>query len=115
MVWLLETQIIKRKGKMSRHVTKEEFDAACSAVWTELEYQNKLPIRTDDEARDVAGFLTLLRVYLRDTENIWAKNSSDCVINTLPQCAEALGGLRKIAGIAIRSMIYSGVLARNSD
>lgn len=89
-----------------RQITKEEFDKAVEAVWTEIEYQNTLPRRTDaSEAKNVAGFLTLGRRYIRKAEDLWADNAGD---------EKALPGLRKIAAIFIRGMIYSGIRSRQS-
>jgi len=89
---------------MRKLITREEFDKAVEAVWTEIEYQNGLPRRTASaEAKDVPGFLTLGRRYMRKTEDLWADNA----------CAEeALPGLRKLAAIFIRGMIYSGIRGR---
>ena len=34
-----------------RNVTREEFDKAVEALWTEIEYRNALERRTEDEAK----------------------------------------------------------------
>lgn len=111
------------KHKLPR-VTREQFDHACEALWSEMEYINDLPRRTDDEAQDVPGFLTLARHYLRKTEADWADNAgtevwSDAVngkgdpcVRCKIQVPEALGGLRKTATILLRAMIFNGVLKR---
>jgi hypothetical protein len=100
---------------MPRLVTRREFDEACEAVWTEIKYQNELPRRTEDEARDVPGFLTLLRRYIRKTENAWADNPGVPQSEGLVQVPKALDGLRKVAAVAMRGMIYNGVRNRSSD
>jgi hypothetical protein len=87
------------------------FDAF-SAIKTELDYQDKLPIRTADEAQDVPGFLTLLRRYTRKVEDAWADNGGVEQPDGSVQVEEALHGLRKLAAIAVRAMIYNGVRSR---
>lgn len=88
---------------MSRKVTRAEFDKAVEAVWTEIEYQNTLNRRTDDEADDPAGFFTLGEVYLRRGEDAWADNAGT---------EACLPSLRKLAGIFIRGMVYCGIRFR---
>jgi hypothetical protein len=88
---------------MSKIVTKEEFKIACDAVWSEIEYQNNLPRRTDDEAKEPAGFATLGRVYLSRLEAAWSDNAGT---------EASLPFLRKLAAIFIRGMIYCGIRAR---
>ena len=88
---------------MSKKVTKEEFQDACNAVWSEIEYQNNLPRRTDDEAVTPSGFATLGRVYLRRLEDAWSDN---------PGIDKSLPVLRKLAAIFIRGMIYCGIRFR---
>lgn len=95
---------------MSKIVTKAEFDNICAALWEELRYQNTLPRRTDDEAKDVPGFATLARVYLRKVEDDWANNPG---VGKPAQVPEALDGLRKVAAILVRSMAYCGVRYRS--
>ena len=90
-------------------VSREEFDEAVEALWTELQYQDGLSIRTADEAKDVPGFLTLARVYLSETEKQWAHNPG---VGEPPQVEEALNGLRKCAAIFVRAMVYNGVRNR---
>lgn len=85
------------------NITREQFDAACEAVWSELEYQNSLPRRTEDEAKDPQGFATLGRVYLRRLEDAWADH---------PGTEPSLPVLRKLAAIFVRGMVYCGVRAR---
>lgn len=89
-------------------VTREQFDEAAEAVWSEIQYQNCLDRRTPGlnttttgEAVDVPAFLTLLRVYTRRVEDVWADNPAPV--------EEALHGMRKLAGICIRGMIYTGI------
>ena len=84
-------------------VTREQFEEVMEAVWSELEYQNSLPRRTGAEASDVAGFLTLGRVYQRRAEDDWADVAGDEL---------ALHGLRKLAGIYVRAMAYTGIRKR---
>ena len=93
-------------------VSREDFEEAMEAIWSELQYQDNLPIRTSDEAKDVPGFLTLARVYQRETENAWAKNPATLGDGFTPQVEEALHGLRKCAGIFVRAMMYNGVRSR---
>lgn len=88
----------------ARKVTREEFDRAAEAVWTEIEYQNNLPIRTDeDEAQDIPGFGMLGRTYMRRLEDSWTDNAG---------IEKALPVLRKLSGIFIRGMIYCGITSR---
>ena len=82
-----------------RMVTREEFDAACASAWSEIEYQNTLSRRTADEAKDPAGFYTLLRRYLTIAEANWADHAG---------CDAAKDDLRRLAGIAMRGMVYCG-------
>jgi len=99
-----------------RTITREEFDQACEAVWSEIEYQNSLPRRTADEARTVPGFITLARVYLDRTAVAWTDHAGvenkghgqDVVV------PEALHGLRKVAAILVRGMIYCGIRPRRA-
>lgn len=85
-------------------VTRAQFDQACEAVWSEIQYQNELPIRTEEnEAKEPAAFATLGRVYLRRLEEAW---SNDAGIEA------ALPFLRKLAAIFTRGMIYSGIRYR---
>lgn len=97
---------------MERIISKGEFDDACRALWTELQYQDRLPRRMADEAKDVPGFLTLLRVYVRKTEDYWAGRPGT---GEPAQVEKALHGMRKIATIAVRAMIYNGVRKRLED
>jgi hypothetical protein len=90
---------------MSRIVTREEFDKAAEAVWSEIEYQNTLPRRTEDEAKEPAGFFTLGEVYLRRGEDAWADNAGT---------EACLPGLRKLAAIFTRGMIYCGIRSRTA-
>lgn len=97
---------------MPRNVTADEFDLACCAVWTELQYQNNLELRTNDEAIKVPGFCVLLRQYLDQCEKDWVFNSATEQPDGQFQCDSSLQGLRKIAGIAMRGMIYNGIRDR---
>lgn len=92
-----------------RTINREEFDLACEAVWSEIQYQDNLPRRTDDEAKDVPGFLTLGRRYLRKVEDDWADNPGE---GEPAQVPAALNGLRKLAAIFIRGMVYTKILRR---
>lgn len=96
---------------MPRLVTRDEFDRACNAVWSEIEYQNTLPRRTDDEAKDVPGFLTLLRcLYAADGGRLGgsARGGAQRARSPGPQ----RGGMRKLAAICVRAMIYNGIRFR---
>lgn len=84
-------------------MTREHFDKVCDALWTEIQYQDNLARRTDDEAKDIPGFLTLARRYERKVEEHWADN---------PGVEKALHGLRKVAAIYVRSMMYCGIRGR---
>jgi hypothetical protein len=85
-------------------ITRAQFDTAVEAVWSEIQYQNQLPIRTEDgEAKDPAAFATLGRVYLRRLEEAWCNNAG---------FAESLPVLRKLAAIFVRGMIYNGITFR---
>jgi hypothetical protein len=86
------------------NITREQFNEAVEALWAEIEYQNALTRRTlTSEAKDVQGFATLGRVYLRQLESDWALNEGDEL---------ALNTLRKVAGIFVRGMIVCGVRKR---
>lgn len=87
----------------TRIITREEFEEAMETLWTEIEYQNRLTRRTEDEAKDVAGFATLGRRYQTLLEQDWADN---------PGVEKALHSLRKLAGIYVRGMIYCGLRPR---
>ena len=90
-------------------VTRHQFDLAAEAVWSEIQYQNNLPRRTDEgEATDVPGFLTLGRRYMRKAEDAWADTEGDPATGYTP----ANETMRKLAGIFIRAMIYTGVYVR---
>ena len=64
----------RKDKKMPRSINKIEFKDTMEAIWTELDYQNHLPRRTDDEAKDIPAFLTLARRYMRKIEDDWADN-----------------------------------------
>jgi hypothetical protein len=93
-------------------VTKEEFDSAMNAVWSEIKYQDNFNLRTDDEADSIPAFLTLLRRYTRKAEDAWADNPGELQLDGKIQVTEALHSLRKLAAIAVRSMVYNGVRER---
>ena|SRR5271163_1155829 len=95
-----------------RTVTKEEFLEAADAVWTELNYQDNLPRRTDDEAKDVPAFATLGRRYLRFLEDHWADQPGVPTGNGTYIVEDALNDLRKLSAIFVRGMIYNGVRVR---
>ncbi len=97
---------------MPRNVTRGEFDQAVEAVWTEIQYQNRLPRRGEDEASQVPAFCVLLRQYVYQCEADWAFQAATEQPDGQLQCAAALHGLRKLAGIAVRGMIYNGVRDR---
>ncbi|MBK1666588.1 hypothetical protein CKO28_00840 [Rhodovibrio sodomensis] len=65
-----------------------------------------MPRRTDDEAKDIPGFLTLAGVYERDTAEAWARNPGPV--------EEAMHGMRKIAAIYVRGMIKTGIRHRDN-
>lgn len=92
-----------------RVVTREEFDRVVAAIWGELQYQDHLPRRTEDEAKDVPGFATLARRYMRHLEDHWADQPGT---GEPPVVEDALKDLRKLATIFTRAMIYCGVRAR---
>ena len=89
---------------MANEISREDFDAACEALWTEIQYQNNLPRRTNDEAKDIPGFLTLARRYERKIEDAWADNPGPV--------EEAIQGLRKVAAIYVRAMVMNGIRKR---
>jgi hypothetical protein len=91
-----------------RIVSRAEFDRACDALWTEFEYQNTLERRTEDEAKDVPGFTSLGRRYIRHCENHWA----DYPGLENPGSPSPLDDLRKLAAIFLRGMIYCGIRRR---
>lgn len=93
-------------------VTRAEFDAACDALWTELSYQDSLPRRTDDEAKSIPAFLTLLNRYMRKVEDSWADNPGVAQSDGQVQVDEALHGLRKVTAIGLRAMVYNGIRSR---
>ncbi len=88
---------------MSRIINRDEFNAACEALWSEIEYQNNLPRRTNDEAKDTPGFLTLGERYIRKTADTWVDEAGD---------AAGPHGMRKLAAIFLRGMIYLGIVGR---
>ena len=95
-------------------ISREEFMDACAALWSELQYQNTLPRRTKDEATDVPGFATLGRVYLRKLEDAWSSTAGEIQEDGSIQVPEALHGLRKVAAIFVRAMIYNGIRCRET-
>jgi hypothetical protein len=44
-------------------VTREQFDAACEAVWSEIEYQNNLPRRCLPSLRKLAAIFVRGMIY----------------------------------------------------
>lgn len=94
---------------MPKYVTKEEFDKAVEAVWSEIEYQNSLPRRTNDEAKEIPAFCTMLRQYTHRCEIAWMDNPGEEQPDGKIQVTEALHYLRKVAAIAVRSMVYNGI------
>lgn len=103
-----------QKATAKRIVSSDEFANTCQAIWTELDYQNKLPIRTADEAKDTAGFATLARAYLAELETHWAKKPGQVQPEGNVAVPECLDDLRKLAAIFARAMIYCGIRPRNS-
>lgn len=97
---------------MPRTVTRAQFLRAADAVWEELAYQDNLPRRTEDEALSIPAFLSLLRRYIRKAEDDWADRPGVSQPDGTIQVSEALDGLRKIAAIGLRAMIYNGTRRR---
>lgn len=100
------------------NIMRQDFDLACEAVWTELQYQDALPRRTEeDEAKDPASFATLGRRYLRKLEDNWADKPGEYVgdRNGKPTYAvpDNLHDLRKLAAIFVRGMVYCGIRRRS--
>jgi hypothetical protein len=98
-----------------RTVNQVEACLALLAVKGELEYQNSLARRTSDEAKDVPGFLTLLRRYLRKAEDVWADTPGELQKDGTTAVPEAEDCLRKIAAIAVRGMVYTHIRSRKRD
>jgi hypothetical protein len=94
---------------MPRYINREEFNQAVEAVWSEIQYQDNLPRRTDDEAKDVPAFATLGRRYLRLLEDHWADQPGT---GNPPVVEDALNDMRKIGTVFIRGMIYCGIRRR---
>lgn len=100
---------------MTRYITRQDFEKACDALWTEIQYQDALDRRTADEAKDPPGFATLGRRYLRKLEDDWADNPGTANLNVHepPYVVEAaLHDLRKLSAIFLRGMVYCGVRNR---
>ncbi len=76
---------------------------AIQAIEGEIAYQDALPRRSEDEAKDLAGYLTLLQRYVRKAQDEWADNEG-------PEAG--LHQLRKCAAIAVRGMVYCGIERR---
>jgi hypothetical protein len=95
--------------KMPRTVSQQEFDAACAALWSEIQYQDGMPRRTDDEAKEPASFATLGRRYLRKLEDHWADQPA---VGCPPVVEDTLHDMRKLAAIFVRGMIYCGIRGR---
>jgi hypothetical protein len=93
-------------------VSRQEFEKVMEALWDEIEYQDKLSRRTDDEAKDIPGFATLGRRYLRKLEDAWADNPG---VGTPSQVPQAQHALRKLAAIFVRGMAYTGVRTRKEE
>jgi len=96
-------------------VTRAQFHHAMDALWSEFEYVNNLPRRTADEAKDAAGFATLIRRYLRHLEDHWADYPGEVQPEgnvAVPQC---LHDLRKLAAMAVRGMIICGIRPRQTS
>lgn len=97
---------------MTRTVSRQEFDIAVEALWSEIEYQNSLPRRTEDEAQQIPAFCTMLRQYTARCEVDWMDNPGTVQPDGEVQVEDALHGLRKVATIALRGMIYNGIRNR---
>jgi len=103
----------RERGLRRERITGKEYVEASEAILTELKYQDSLERRTDDEAKDVPGFLTLLRRYTRIVEDSWSDNPGTPQEDGSVQVEQALHGLRKLAAICVRAMIYNGIRARD--
>lgn len=101
--------------KSKRYVTQEQLAEAFHAIADETLYADNMPRRTADEAQDIPGFYTLLRVYLRAGEDTWSGTAGAEQHDGQVQVEEALHNMRKIAAIAIRAMIYNGVRTRAEE
>ena len=84
-------------------ISRAVFDGAVEAVWSEIEYLN-CGESVVDEITDLPGFLTLLRRYLRSTEDDWVDAPGPPIV--------AEHGLRKIAATALRAMISTTIRVR---
>lgn len=104
----VQNWIQPRKG----NITREQFAQVTDALWSEIAYQNNLDRRTDDEAKDVPGFATLARRYLRKLEDSWADNPGELQPEGNTTVTASLHDLRKLAAIFVRAMIYCGVRSR---
>ena len=100
---------------MPRKITREEFDKAVEAIWSEIEYRNDLERRTDeDEAKDIAGFCTMLRHMLTKCEQDWYNWKASEQPDGQMQVTQCLDWMRKLAAAAATSMIYNGIKERES-
>jgi len=96
-------------------VTREQFDKAMEAVWTEIEYRNNLERRTEeDECKDIAGFCTLLRHMLHKCEQDWYSWKASEQPDGQMQVTECLHWMRKLASGAVIAMVYNGSLNRRT-
>lgn len=97
----------RSSNQHSHTVSREAFDRAVEAVWSEIQYQNELPRRTDSgEAHGIAGYASLIDKCNRDMVDTWyaEKGEDRCLHN-----------IRKTAASAIRGMIFCGVRPRVDD
>ncbi len=53
---------------MPKSVSHEEFESVCEALWTELQYQDNLPRRTDGEAKDMVYCVIRTRIIRKNHE-----------------------------------------------
>ena len=93
-------------------ISFDKLETAFTAVVGESTYVDSLDRRTDDEAQSIPAFLTLLRRYIRQCEEQWVDNPSVKQSNGDLQVTECLDTMRKITTIAMRAMIYNGIVNR---
>jgi hypothetical protein len=112
-----ERQTVNMQGSPSGgqpgYITREQFDRVVEAVWSEIQYQNHLPRRTADEAKDCAGFATLGRAYLRKLEDNWYSKPGEVQPEGNVAVTDCLHDLRKLSAIFVRAMIYCGIRSRS--
>ena len=94
---------------MGKCVTRGEFEEAMEAVWSEIQYQNSLPRRTDDEAKSIPSFCKMGEIYSDRAAVAWNDQQAD---EESGQVEDALHAVRKCAAIYLRGMVYCGVRYR---